>query len=542
MRRKLWGVLAALWICLGVLPALAAGSVPRQVLDAREQVYRVLCQDQEGYYSGSAFVVKAERQRTYLATNYHVIQDTYTDSIVVVDRDGQDVSVSVVGYDVGQDVCLLETQRALPNARPLSLSDQHEPAVGSAVYALGFPGAADYLSDLPAYKVEDITLTDGIINAVKQATNEGQSVTYLQMSAAISHGNSGGPLLDAGGKVLGINTLQITDGNQIFAAVSVRHLKDLMTRCNVGYHRGGLQVPAAWGWALLGVLVLGVAAGMVVFFRRRHHRSLAAIMKRCPPQYDLTYAQEILSPVVEQLRALHQQGRPHGAVSSENIFLDRQGKLRLGWPGKMKAGPFCSLELTKGAGATLQGDVYALGALLFTLLTGRIPDDAMTRVMEDRLPDQLALVNSLSAPDRETLLCALALRPQDRIQNAYVFSEKLLWRPAQVKPSAQPAEAADTGEWGSSAPNRDESAPTIALETIPLVEPRPEMPKGVPWHVTPVEKKKIFLRAFVRGKGPLSSTRLAVSAHRGGCDGQRLVGLQRAELPERGSLCGRNAV
>ena len=74
MRRRLRGVLAALWICLGVLPALAAGSVPEQVIDAREQVYRVICSDGIDFYAGSAFIVQNSRQGTYLATNYHVIE------------------------------------------------------------------------------------------------------------------------------------------------------------------------------------------------------------------------------------------------------------------------------------------------------------------------------------------------------------------------------------------------------------------------------------------------------------------------------------
>lgn len=69
MRRRLRGVLAALWICLGVLPALAAGSVPEQVIDAREQVYRVVCANDHEFFSGSSFIVKNTHQETYLATN-----------------------------------------------------------------------------------------------------------------------------------------------------------------------------------------------------------------------------------------------------------------------------------------------------------------------------------------------------------------------------------------------------------------------------------------------------------------------------------------
>ncbi|MGI6199280.1 MAG: trypsin-like peptidase domain-containing protein [Christensenellales bacterium] len=464
MRRRLRGVLAALWICLGVLPALAAGSVPEQVIDAREQVYRVVCANDHEFFSGSSFIVKNTHQETYLATNYHVIEQADRDQIIIVDRNGQDVSAEVVDYHAGQDVCLLKTERSLGNMEALPLAGDEAPTVGSAVYALGFPGAADYLADMPAYQVGDITLTDGIVNSIRRLTVDGEAVTYLQMSAAISHGNSGGPLLDAEGRVLGINTLQITDGNQIYAAVSVQHLRALMQQHGlITAVDQGSNVSAITAIAVevsIGLTVVCVLSIIVVIcaVAHAHHRSLSSRIKRVRQPMSIPDALRATAPMLTQLQTLHLQGRVHGSVTPRRIFVDRSGALHLRPVQKSRRRqqdkPFLAPELLQGQlAASLKTDVYAFGAIFCTLITGNVPEDATRRAWEDQIPSKLSR-QGVPQVYSQILLRAMAIRPQERTQNIVDFC-------AQLQSAARP--------WSfSQAPVR--STAPAAVPGQPLVE------------------------------------------------------------------------
>ena len=88
----------------------------------------------------------------------------------------------------------------------LTLYDGEEDLVGIAVYVFGYPGAGDVLLDQEAYRVEDISITNGIVSAVKEATLLDKPTTYLQTNAAINAGNSGGPMINDAGEIVGICT------------------------------------------------------------------------------------------------------------------------------------------------------------------------------------------------------------------------------------------------------------------------------------------------------------------------------------------------
>lgn len=89
---------------------------------------------------------------------------------------------------------------------------------GDAVYAVGFPAKADYLSDKEAHTSADATITDGIVSAIRETTISGHStpLKLLQINAAINPGNSGEPLFNVSGEIVGINTYGINDSQGIF--------------------------------------------------------------------------------------------------------------------------------------------------------------------------------------------------------------------------------------------------------------------------------------------------------------------------------------
>jgi S1-C subfamily serine protease len=153
-----------------------------------------------GGAEGSGFVLNDKGE---IATNAHVVTQGQGASIRKVDQvfvrfpDRNQVEAQIVGFDPNEDVALLKIDPASVKLVPLELGSSSELQVGAPVAAIGSPFG------------EEGSLSTGIISALDRTLD---SLTKFQISgaiqtdAAINHGNSGGPLVDAGGKVLGINS------------------------------------------------------------------------------------------------------------------------------------------------------------------------------------------------------------------------------------------------------------------------------------------------------------------------------------------------
>jgi 2-alkenal reductase len=148
---------------------------------------------------GSGFVISGSGE---IATNAHVVTSGEGAAIRKADRvyvrfqDGNQVSADVVGFDPFSDVALLRISPRGLTLRPLPLGSADDLAVGSPVAAIGSPFG------------EEQSLSIGVISALDRSIESltGFSTTgAIQTDAAINRGNSGGPLLDARGRVLGIN-------------------------------------------------------------------------------------------------------------------------------------------------------------------------------------------------------------------------------------------------------------------------------------------------------------------------------------------------
>jgi serine protease Do len=140
---------------------------------------------QEG--SGSGFIIDRDG---YILTNYHVIEDA--DRINVKLADGRSLRARVVGVDPPTDIALIKVdgQRPLPTA-PLGDSDHLR--VGEWVCAIGNPLAYEH------------TVTVGVVSYLGRKLFDASLDDYIQTDAAINFGNSGGPLINARGEVIGIN-------------------------------------------------------------------------------------------------------------------------------------------------------------------------------------------------------------------------------------------------------------------------------------------------------------------------------------------------
>ena len=146
---------------------------------------------------GSGFVIDA---RGDIVTNYHVVKGA--SSVRVGFSNGATFPAKVVGGDPSTDLAVVHVSAPASALHPLSLDSSGAVQVGDPAYALGNPFGLDR------------TLTAGIVSAVGrdiQAPNGLTIPNAIQTDAAINHGNSGGPLLDRSGRVIGVND-QIESG------------------------------------------------------------------------------------------------------------------------------------------------------------------------------------------------------------------------------------------------------------------------------------------------------------------------------------------
>ena len=149
---------------------------------------------------GSGFVLNGSGE---IATNAHVVTDgtgssiTKAEEVYVAFADGNEVSARIVGYDANADVALLRIDPAGLRLRPLKLGTARDLRVGSPVAAIGSPFG------------EPQSLSVGVVSAIERSI---QSLTgfeiagAIQTDTAINRGNSGGPLVNGEGSVLGINS------------------------------------------------------------------------------------------------------------------------------------------------------------------------------------------------------------------------------------------------------------------------------------------------------------------------------------------------
>jgi 2-alkenal reductase len=162
---------------------------------------------------GSGFVVS---HRGYILTNSHVITNAgeapsgeapeAADSVFVEFRDGDRVPARVVGWDVYDDVGLLKTDPGEHALSPVPLGDSSGVVVGEPVAAIGSPFG------------NENSLSVGVVSATERSieslTSSYDLVDAIQTDAPINRGNSGGPMFDARGRVIGINAqIRSVSGN-----------------------------------------------------------------------------------------------------------------------------------------------------------------------------------------------------------------------------------------------------------------------------------------------------------------------------------------
>ena len=148
--------------------------------------------------TGSGSIYKSNSTISYIITNNHVVESAATSGTIKVEfADGSEIAATIVGRDRMYDIAVLQVKKG--NLPAIALGDSSKISVGEEVLAIGSPlGLAN-------------TVTQGIISALKRPVTAGTTdstsyVNAIQTDAAINPGNSGGALVDAQGRIIGVNS------------------------------------------------------------------------------------------------------------------------------------------------------------------------------------------------------------------------------------------------------------------------------------------------------------------------------------------------
>lgn len=156
--------------------------------------------------SGSGFIYSSDG---YIITNHHVIENAK--KVTVILHDGKELEAEIIGSDSLSDIAVLKvTPDKDTPLIPMEIGNSDELVVGEAVVAIGCPAGIEFIG----------TVTDGIISAINRNVEITDSygatqktMTLIQTNATINHGNSGGPLINTRGQVIGINTLKLNSSS-----------------------------------------------------------------------------------------------------------------------------------------------------------------------------------------------------------------------------------------------------------------------------------------------------------------------------------------
>ena len=208
MIRKLPPCLAL--VLLFALPALAQETLPELIRRVKPAVVAVITYDAKGevQMTGSGFFIRPGQ----VLTNLHVIEGAARAEVRTLDGKGKTyASAGVACLDDEADLAVLSVEVPAERSRSLEVADSL-PEEGEQVFVIGNP-----------LRLEG-SVSDGIVSAVREVPSLGEIV---QITAPISHGNSGSPLFNMKGQVIGIITMKVTNGQNINLALGASRLRAL---------------------------------------------------------------------------------------------------------------------------------------------------------------------------------------------------------------------------------------------------------------------------------------------------------------------------
>ncbi len=202
----------ALALFLSLVPAAYAAdaNLPALVKKVKPTVVAIATYDANGeaLMTGSGFFLRPGQ----VVTNLHVVRGAVRAEIKTLDGKGKVFPVNgTLAVDEEGDLALLSVEMPLERARSCELADDL-PDEGDSIFVIGNP-----------LKLEG-SVSDGIVSAVREVPN---SYRIIQITAPISHGNSGSPVFNMKGQVLGVVTIKVTNGQNINLAIAAARVAQL---------------------------------------------------------------------------------------------------------------------------------------------------------------------------------------------------------------------------------------------------------------------------------------------------------------------------
>ena len=309
-----------------VVAAVAASVAPAcaQAFDARSiepSVYKIysFVPEKGGQYSissGTGFLVSGRRR---VVTNVHVVEGGQR--IYIAFRDGGDaklVEAELTDRSPDVDLARLDARADLPGT-PLEVGE-FEPDKLADVIAIGFPGAANLNKELvPETDARGVPLTDleatvttGVVSRMtfshlKLTNDQVLSARTVQHNAAINPGSSGGPLLDACGQVVGVNTLQGVNAQGVFFSIHAAELARFLRTAKVsfGSNARGCSTSILAGTLMPLVAALAASLGLAAFFftrvgsRQAIAEAVASVLAHVPK---LSQARDAVGSIIRTRR------------------------------------------------------------------------------------------------------------------------------------------------------------------------------------------------------------------------------------------------
>lgn len=355
MKQKIWSLALALVLLLSLaLPVVAVTAN-----DARNSVVVVstlLATDagNVGFGHGSGFFVSDQ----YLVTNHHVIEDFEqygAGELITMTADGATLSgrakirvyydsgnyeeAFLVGSDSRRDVAILRLSGPTDQRVSLQLKVPTDDMVGSTVYAVGFPGLADNIvaDATSSWSKNDSTVTSGTIS--RMVTQSGTGQRNVQIDCDIKHGNSGGPVIDETGAVIGIATWGVSNNNEsVNYAVNIEDAMMLMDQYRVPYTMAGESAQTGSAGNLAFVIGIAaavlIAASVIAVILRRKKQIPAPAVPAAPQKV----------PTVRSLAQVNYGSR--APVSGQPVLIGRSGACGLRFPNETPgvSGSHCTVQ------------------------------------------------------------------------------------------------------------------------------------------------------------------------------------------------------
>jgi len=263
MKKKIITFVVSLCMILGIM-AVPAHAENEAILEARKgilQVAQVIFVDgtEIGYAQvGTGFLIGRPEGAQTVLTNYHVAHAVTEDQVramlgtsiaanariefkirVVVKRDVF-INASIVNESRSADFTILKLEQPLYDRAPLKIGDSDNVSTTQDIFALGFPGIVSTIQLDTIYTADDVTVTSGIVSKTNDVVLVDAPIPCITHSARVSEGNSGGPLLNANGAVIGINSFISSDGdgnNDYFYSIQINEVTDVLNALGIEYEK-----------------------------------------------------------------------------------------------------------------------------------------------------------------------------------------------------------------------------------------------------------------------------------------------------------------